>query len=31
MPHGGGRHSGHGSDLSLTGLLDYTQVEHVML
>ncbi|WP_374114655.1 aminobutyraldehyde dehydrogenase [Streptomyces cellostaticus] len=31
MPHGGVRHSGHGSDLSLTGLLDYTQVKHVML
>src|SRR5262249_55035165 len=24
MPHGGVRHSGYGSDLSLTGLLDYT-------
>ncbi|MEU6772329.1 aminobutyraldehyde dehydrogenase [Streptomyces sp. NPDC046759] len=31
MPHGGVRHSGHGSDLSLTGLLEYTQVKHVML
>ncbi|MFG2638102.1 aminobutyraldehyde dehydrogenase [Streptomyces sp. NPDC048362] len=31
MPHGGVRHSGYGSDLSLTGLLDYTQVKHVML
>jgi betaine-aldehyde dehydrogenase len=31
MPHGGVRHSGCGSDLSLTGLLDYTQVKHVML
>ncbi|OIJ65424.1 gamma-aminobutyraldehyde dehydrogenase [Streptomyces mangrovisoli] len=31
MPHGGVRHSGHGSDLSLTGLLDYTQAKHVML
>ncbi|WP_369229617.1 aldehyde dehydrogenase family protein [Streptomyces sp. R21] len=31
MPHGGVRHSGFGSDLSLTGLLDYTQVKHVML
>ncbi|MEU4930083.1 aminobutyraldehyde dehydrogenase [Streptomyces yokosukanensis] len=31
MPHGGVRHSGWGSDLSLTGLLDYTQVKHVML
>ncbi|MEU8589239.1 aminobutyraldehyde dehydrogenase [Streptomyces sp. NPDC048664] len=31
MPHGGVRHSGYGSDLSLTGLLDYTQVKHMML
>ncbi|MFJ4277048.1 aminobutyraldehyde dehydrogenase [Streptomyces massasporeus] len=31
MPHGGVGHSGYGSDLSLTGLLDYTQVKHVML
>ncbi|WP_261720486.1 aminobutyraldehyde dehydrogenase [Streptomyces sp. FZ201] len=31
MPHGGVGHSGCGSDLSLTGLLDYTQVKHVML
>ncbi|GAA3047943.1 aminobutyraldehyde dehydrogenase [Streptomyces glomeratus] len=31
MPHGGVRHSGCGSDLSLIGLLDYTQVKHVML
>lgn len=31
MPHGGVRHSGYGSDLSLAGLLDYTQVKHVML
>ncbi|MFD0141947.1 MULTISPECIES: aminobutyraldehyde dehydrogenase [unclassified Streptomyces] len=31
MPHGGVKHSGHGSDLSLAGLLDYTQVKHVML
>ncbi|MFJ4359570.1 aminobutyraldehyde dehydrogenase [Streptomyces massasporeus] len=31
MPHGGVGHSGWGSDLSLTGLLDYTQVKHVML
>lgn len=31
MPHGGVRRSGYGSDLSLTGLLDYTQVKHVML
>ncbi|GGU98070.1 gamma-aminobutyraldehyde dehydrogenase [Streptomyces filipinensis] len=31
MPHGGVGHSGYGSDLSLAGLLDYTQVKHVML
>ncbi|MFF3915946.1 aminobutyraldehyde dehydrogenase [Streptomyces sp. NPDC001852] len=31
MPHGGVRHSGYGSDLSLTGLLEYTQAKHVML
>ncbi|WP_433859523.1 aminobutyraldehyde dehydrogenase [Streptomyces kronopolitis] len=31
MPHGGVKHSGYGSDLSLAGLLDYTQVKHVML
>ncbi|MGQ5639916.1 MULTISPECIES: aminobutyraldehyde dehydrogenase [unclassified Streptomyces] len=31
MPHGGVRHSGYGSDLSLSGLLDYTQAKHVML
>jgi betaine-aldehyde dehydrogenase len=31
MPHGGVRHSGYGSDLSMTGLLDYTQVKHMML
>ncbi|MFI9803735.1 aminobutyraldehyde dehydrogenase [Streptomyces sp. NPDC052301] len=31
MPHGGVRHSGYGSDLSLSGLLDYTQPKHVML
>ncbi|MFD8236006.1 aldehyde dehydrogenase family protein [Streptomyces sp. NPDC059696] len=31
IPHGGVGHSGYGSDLSLTGLLDYTQVKHVML
>ncbi|MGW5538103.1 aldehyde dehydrogenase family protein [Streptomyces sp. NPDC004009] len=28
-PHGGGRHSGAGSDPSLTGPFDYTQVKHV--
>ncbi|MFD9723035.1 aminobutyraldehyde dehydrogenase [Streptomyces sp. NPDC059072] len=31
MPHGGVKHSGYGSDLSLTGLLEYTQAKHVML
>ncbi|KOU23465.1 phenylacetaldehyde dehydrogenase [Streptomyces sp. WM6372] len=31
MPHGGVKHSGYGSDLSLSGLLDYTQAKHVML
>ncbi|MER6997146.1 aldehyde dehydrogenase family protein [Streptomyces sp. NPDC000410] len=31
MPHGGVKHSGYGSDLSLSGLLDYTRAKHVML
>ncbi|MFF3247286.1 aldehyde dehydrogenase family protein [Streptomyces sp. NPDC002870] len=31
MPHGGVKHSGYGSDLSMAGLLDYTQVKHVVL
>ena len=31
MPHGGIGHSGYGSDLSMAGLLDYTQVKHVMV
>ncbi|MFI8260949.1 aminobutyraldehyde dehydrogenase [Streptomyces sp. NPDC085665] len=31
MPHGGVKHSGYGTDLSLSGLLDYTQAKHVML
>ncbi|MFI8449305.1 aminobutyraldehyde dehydrogenase [Streptomyces erythrochromogenes] len=31
MPHGGVKHSGYGSDLSMAGLLDYTRVKHVML
>ncbi|WP_328535204.1 aminobutyraldehyde dehydrogenase [Streptomyces sp. NBC_00344] len=31
MPHGGVKHSGYGSDLSMAGLLDYTQAKHVML
>ncbi|WP_459643014.1 aminobutyraldehyde dehydrogenase [Kineococcus sp. NUM-3379] len=30
MPHGGFRHSGHGKDLSLYGLEDYTRIKHVM-
>ena len=30
MPHGGMRLSGYGSDLSMAGLTDYTQVRHVM-
>jgi betaine-aldehyde dehydrogenase len=30
MPHGGVKHSGHGSDLSMQGLLEYTRVKHVM-
>lgn len=31
MLRGGVRHSGYGSDLPITGLLDDTQVKHVML
>jgi betaine-aldehyde dehydrogenase len=31
MPHGGVKHSGYGSDLAMSGLLDYTQVKHVMI
>ncbi|MFE2146649.1 aminobutyraldehyde dehydrogenase [Streptomyces sp. NPDC059456] len=31
MPHGGVKHSGYGSDLSLAGLLEYTRAKHVML
>ncbi|MFI1978841.1 aldehyde dehydrogenase family protein [Streptomyces wedmorensis] len=31
MPHGGVKHSGYGSDLSLSGLLDYTRPKHVMI
>ncbi|MFB7657226.1 MULTISPECIES: aminobutyraldehyde dehydrogenase [unclassified Streptomyces] len=31
MPHGGVKQSGYGSDLSMTGLLDYTQAKHVMI
>jgi betaine-aldehyde dehydrogenase len=30
MPHGGFKSSGHGKDLSLYGLEDYTRVKHVM-
>jgi betaine-aldehyde dehydrogenase len=30
MPHGGFGHSGHGKDLSMYGLEDYTRVKHVM-
>lgn len=30
MPHGGVRDSGHGSDLALTGLLEYTRVKHAL-
>jgi betaine-aldehyde dehydrogenase len=30
MPHGGFKHSGHGKDLSLYALDDYTRVKHVM-
>jgi betaine-aldehyde dehydrogenase len=30
MPHGGFKYSGHGKDLSMYGLEDYTRVKHVM-
>ncbi|MEU4195195.1 aminobutyraldehyde dehydrogenase [Kribbella sp. NPDC026611] len=30
MPHGGFKHSGHGKDLSMYGVEDYTRVKHVM-
>ncbi|MDQ4008435.1 MAG: gamma-aminobutyraldehyde dehydrogenase [Actinomycetota bacterium] len=30
MPHGGFKHSGHGKDLSMYGMEDYTRVKHVM-
>ena len=30
MPHGGFKHSGHGKDLSLYALDDYTRIKHVM-
>ncbi|SEK56713.1 aminobutyraldehyde dehydrogenase [Streptacidiphilus jiangxiensis] len=31
MPHGGRGQSGYGSDLSMAGLLEYTQAKHVMV
>jgi betaine-aldehyde dehydrogenase len=30
MPHGGFKHSGHGKDLSIYSLEDYTRIKHVM-
>lgn len=30
MPHGGFKNSGHGKDLSVYGLADYTRIKHVM-
>ena len=30
MPHGGFKHSGHGKDLSVYGMEDYTRLKHVM-
>ncbi|RAN95253.1 Betaine-aldehyde dehydrogenase [Micromonospora saelicesensis] len=30
MPHGGFKHSGHGKDLSVYSLEDYTRIKHVM-
>ena len=30
MPHGGFKHSGHGKDLSMYALDDYTRIKHVM-
>ena len=30
MPHGGYKSSGHGKDLSMYGLEDYTRIQHVM-
>jgi betaine-aldehyde dehydrogenase len=30
MPHGGFKHSGHGKDLSIYGLEEYTRIKHVM-
>jgi betaine-aldehyde dehydrogenase len=31
MPHGGGKHSGHGRDMSIYGVEEYTQLKHVMV
>jgi aminobutyraldehyde dehydrogenase len=31
MPHGGGKHSGHGKDMSSYALEEYTQLKHVMI
>lgn len=31
MPHGGFKSSGHGEDLSIDGLEDYTRIKHVMV
>jgi betaine-aldehyde dehydrogenase len=31
MPHGGFKSSGHGKDLSMYGLEDYTRIKHVMI
>ena len=31
MPHGGFKSSGHGNDLSMYGLEDYTRIKHVMV
>jgi 1-pyrroline dehydrogenase len=31
MPHGGGKHSGHGKDMSTYALEEYTQIKHVMI
>ena len=30
MPHGGCKHCGHGKDLSMYGLEEYTRIKHVM-
>jgi len=31
MPHGGGKQSGHGRDMSVFGVEEYTQLKHVMI